>query len=528
MKAAVYNRWLHQKGGGERHAVMAARVLAERFETELITHRPIGRDELAEALHIDLDGIGIRVIPALPPNRFAEVTREYDLFVNASFMTNQPSAALHSLMLVLFPSPIDRSWPARLRQAIGRFLTRELLLPEWSDGFYDVQELGRGWFRYATDRACIKMRVPGGRKPVPIEIVGGNFRPGTDLLVRCRADGTVIAERSFAPCPGAFEVWSIDLDRQFVRDGSVELTLESPTFNPTDRIAGADNREVGLAVTDVRVRHPRHFLYELLFRRMFRELGLRLEGLPAFYALDHLETYDMICPISEYSRAWMEVYWGRSGPLLYPPVDTSWAVSRAKTRTILSVGRFFRGTHEKKHGVMIDQFVRMCRDGLQGWTLRLVGHQSQRDIDLAYTDELRRRAEGHPVEFAIDAPFADLQRFYGEAQIYWHAAGYGERVERNPVKFEHFGISVVEAMANEAVPVVLNQGGPPELVRDGRDGFLWSSTVELRDRTWRLVEDLDLRAGLARGARESSERFNTSAFRERLNALVSQLVDDGP
>lgn len=528
MKAAVYNRWLHQKGGGERHTVMAARVLAERFDTELITHRPIGRDELAEALHIDLDGIGIRVIPALPPNRFAEVTREYDLFVNASFMTNQPSAAPHSLMLVLFPSPIDHSRLARLRQAIGRFLTRELLLPEWSDGFYDVQELGRGWFRYATDRACIKMRVPGGRKPIPIEIVAGNFQPDADLPVRCLADGTLIADHSFAPRPGAFEAWRIDVDRRFVRDGLVELALESPTFNPTDRIAEADNREVGLAVTDVRVRHPRHFLYELLFRRMFRELGLRLEGLPAFYSLDHLETYDMICPISEYSRAWMEVYWGCSGPLLYPPVDTSWARPRTKTRTILSVGRFFRGTHEKKHGVMIDQFIRMCRDGLQDWTLLLAGHQSRRDIDLAYTDELRRRAAGHPIEFAVDAPFADLQRFYGEAQIYWHAAGYGERVERNPIKFEHFGISVVEAMANEAVPVVLNQGGPPELVHDGHDGFLWSSTGELRERTWRLVHDLDMRARMARRARESSERFNTSAFRERLNTLVTELVDDAP
>ena len=526
MKAGVYNRWLHQKGGGERHAVMAARVLAERFETELITHRPIGRDELADALHMDLDRVGIRVIPALPPNRFAEFTREYDLFVNASFMTNQPSAAAHSLMLVLFPSPIDRRWPARLRQAVGRFLTRQLLLPEWRDGFYDVQELGRGWFRYATDRACIRLRVPGGRGPVPIEIVAGNFRSDAGLPVRCLADGTVIAERSFAPRPGAFEAWRIDLDRRFVHDGGAELTLESPTFNPTDTVAGADNREVGLAVTDVRVRHPRHLLYEVIFRRMFRELGLRLEGLPAFYSLAHLDTYDLICPISEYSRAWMEAYWGRSGPLLYPPVDTGWASPRPKTRTILSVGRFFRGSHEKKHGVMIEQFKRMCREGLDGWTLRLAGHQSRRDIDLAYTDDLRRQAEGHPIEFAIDAPFADLQRFYAEAQIYWHAAGYGERVERNPVKFEHFGISVVEAMANEAVPIVLNQGGPPEVVRDGHDGFLWASTAELRGRTWDLVRDLDLRAGMAGRARRASERFNTTAFQERLNALVSEILGD--
>ena len=139
MKAAVYNRWLHQKGGGERHSAMAAQVLSERFETELVTHRPISCEELSDALNIDLSNVTVRVIPALPPNRFAAFTREFDLFVNSSFMTNQPSEAAHSMMLVLFPSPIDRSRGARIRQAVGRFLTRELLLPEWLDGFYDVQ-----------------------------------------------------------------------------------------------------------------------------------------------------------------------------------------------------------------------------------------------------------------------------------------------------------------------------------------------------------------------------------------------------
>ena len=525
MRAAVYNRWLHEKGGGERHAVMAARVLAERFETELITHRPIARDALADALHIDLEKIGIRVIPALPPNRFAEVTREYDLFVNASFMTNQPSSARHSVMLVLFPSPIDRSWPEQLRQTVGRFLKRQLLLPEWSDGFYDVQELGRGWFRYTTDRARVRLRVPGGRGPVPVDIVAGNFRPDSTLPVRCLADGQVIAERSFAPSPGGFETWRINLDRRFVKDGIAELTLASPTTNPASEVAEADNREIGLAVTDVRVRHPRHLLYELCFRRALPELGWRLEWLPEQHSLANLDTYDLICPISEYSRAWMETYWQRSGPLLYPPVDTSWAKPRPKTQTILSVGRFFRGSHEKKHGVMVEQFKRMCHEGLKGWTLRLVGHQSRRDVDVAYTDDLRRRAQGYPIEVAIDAPFEDLQRFYGEAQIYWHAAGYGEQMARNPIKFEHFGISVVEAMANDVVPVVLNQGGPPEVVHDGHDGFLWMTTGELRERTWRLVRDRELRVSMARRAGRTSQRFNTSAFRDRLNTLVTELIE---
>lgn len=524
MKAAVYNRWLHQKGGGERHSAMAAQVLSERFETELITHRPISREELSGALNIDLSNVTVRVIPALPPNRFASFTREFDLFVNSSFMTSQPSEAAHSMMLVLFPSPIDRSRGARIRQAVGRFLVRELLLPEWMDGFYDVQELGSGWFRYATGQAKIRVRVPSGTRTASIEIVGGNFRDDVELPVRCCIGSEVIAERGFAPTPGSFETWQIDIDPRYIDGNTVEIILESPTFNPIDRVDGADNREVGLAVTDVRVRHPRHYLYEVVFRKAFRELGLRLEGLPTFYSLDHLDTYDLLCPISKYSRHWMEMYWGVTGPILYPPVDISWASARTKTKTILSVGRFFRGTHEKKHGFMIDQFKRMCREGLDGWTLCLAGHQSGRAIDVAYTKELRRRAEGHPIEFAVDVPFYKLREMYGDAQIYWHAAGHGEREDRNPVRFEHFGISVVEAMASLAVPVVLDKGGLPELVTDGHDGFVWSKAEQLRDRTWQLIRDPGLCNAMAAQARKSSRKFSAETFRIRLLELVAGFV----
>ncbi len=523
MKAGVYNRWLHQKGGGERHAAMAAAVLAERFDTELITHRAIAPGELERALNIDLSNVGMRVVPALPANRFAEVTRDYDLFVNASFMTNQPSAACRGMLLVLFPSPLDRRWQARFRQLVGRALIRELLVPEWVDGFYDVQELGRGWFRYATSPATVRVRVPPGRRAVPVEIVAGNFHPGEALPVRCLVGDEPIGAHTFPPRPGDFEVWRFEVDRRHVRNREVDLRLESPTYNPGDGADADDNREVGLAVTDVRVRHPRHYLYELLFRRGFRELGLRLESLPLYYSLDYVDTYDLVCPISDYSLRWVRRYWNRDGHLLHPPVDTRWAEPRPKRPIILSVGRFFRGTHEKKHGVLIDQFARMMREGLKGWTLHLAGHQSTRDIDLEYTEELRRRAAGLPVHLHVNAPFEDIKRLYGEAAIYWHAAGYGERPDRDPIKFEHFGITVVEAMAGGAVPVVLDAGGLPELVTHGVDGFHWSSLAELRARTRRLIDDPAIAARMSAAAREASERFNVDAFRNRLLELVDGL-----
>jgi glycosyltransferase involved in cell wall biosynthesis len=79
-------------------------------------------------------------------------------------------------------------------------------------------------------------------------------------------------------------------------------------------------------------------------------------------------------------------------------------------------------------------------------------------------------------------------------------------------------------MASAAIPVVLNAGGPRELVIDGENGFLWSSTSNLRSRTWDLVKDSDLRAAMATQAKETSDRFDASAFRSRLNELVTDLV----
>ena len=253
------------------------------------------------------------------------------------------------------------------------------------------------------------------------------------------------------------------------------------------------------------------------------EAGIRLEGLPTYGSLDFLESYDLIAPISEFSRRWMRHYWDRDGPLLFPPVDTSWAAPGRRRHSILGVGRFFRGTHEKKHRVMIDQFIRMRREGLDGWTLHLAGQQSERDIDLDYTRDLKRRAAGHPIEFHVGAPFADLQRLYGEAQIYWHAAGHGERESRHPVRFEHFGITAVEAMASGAVPVVLDRGGLPEIITHGVDGFRWATTRELRDHTWRLVHDAELRRRMSEAAQAASQRFNVAAFARRLHGLVDEL-----
>ena len=526
MKVGVYNRWLHTFGGGERHSCMAASVLATENEVELISHRGLDMAELGRRLNVDLDAVRLRVVPAMPANRFLEFTREYDLFVNASFMTGQPAAAARKIMLVLFPSPIDKSLSGRLRRRVGQMIIKELLLPEYADGFYDVQELGDGWFRYSTGEARLSLRNPRPGRDARVEIMAGNFRPVElgEIEAECLVAGETVGTIALPPEKGAYRRWLVDVPGRLTGGRELELAIRAPTYNPQTDLGEDDNREIGVAVTDAAVLHWRHGLYKLLFRKLFRELGLRLEGVTEYASLDYLDTYDLISPISEFSRKWMREYWGKDGPILYPPVGVGEFAPGEKANIILSVGRFFgAGGHSKRHDTLIVAFKRMLEEGLRGWELHLAGNLGTRPVDEEYYAGLERAATGAPIVLHPDLPFPELKDLYARAAIYWHASGYGQDVSKNPVQFEHFGITTVEAMAAGCVPVVINQGGQPELVTEGVDGALWETVEELMSRTREIIADPERRRRLAAVAVESASRFSEERFRDRLLELVASL-----
>ena len=526
MKVGVYNRWLHTFGGGERHSCVAAAVLAAEHDVELISHRGLDKAELGRRLNVDLDRVGLRVVPAMPANRFLEFTREYDLFINASFMTGQPAAAARRMLLVLFPSPMDKSLSGRLRRWVGQGIIRELLLPEYVEGFYDVQELGDGWFRYSTGEATLQLSNPRPGRDARVEIMLGNFRPAElgEIEVEAVAAGETVGRIVLAPQKGTYRRWVVDVPGRLAGGRRLELAIRAPTYNPQTELGEDDNREIGVAVTDAAVLHWRHGLYKLLFRKMFRELGLRLEGVTEYASLDYLDTYDLICPISEFSRKWMHEYWDKDGPILYPPVGVGEFAPGEKADIILCVGRFFgAGGHSKRHDALIDAFKQMVDEGLQGWELHLAGNRGTRPVDAEYYAGLERAAAGAPIVLHPDLPFADLKNLYAKAAIYWHASGYGQDENKDPVKFEHFGITTVEAMAAGCVPVVINRGGQPELVTAGVDGLLWETIDELVDWTREIIADTDSRERLAEAAVESAGRFSEARFRDRLLELVASL-----
>jgi glycosyltransferase involved in cell wall biosynthesis len=197
---------------------------------------------------------------------------------------------------------------------------------------------------------------------------------------------------------------------------------------------------------------------------------------------------------------------------------------REKAPVILSVGRFFLpGTgHNKKQLEMVTAFRDLvARGGAEGWEYHLVGGCSAEHRP--YLDEIRAASDGLPVVLHPDASGAELRDLYGRASIFWHAAGLGEDPERHPDRYEHFGITTVEAMSAGAVPVVIDAAGQVEIVEHGASGYRFAGLDDLVTQTQRLIADPDWRATLSVAAERRAHDFDADTFRAAVRAEVDAL-----
>ena len=241
-----------------------------------------------------------------------------------------------------------------------------------------------------------------------------------------------------------------------------------------------------------------------------------------------LRSYDVVVCNSEYTRGFAERHGTGGRPLrvVHPPVEVDLYRPRAKKPTILSVGRFFVGRHDKRHDLLIDAFRTLLESGIEGWELCLAGSVRRHEPEhVAHLERLRERARDLPVRFVVDGTLDELRALYGEAGVYWHAAGYGIDEDRHPQFLEHFGMSIVEAMAAGAIPVVIGKGGPLEIVHDGVDGFLWREPADLVERTRTLLTAPEAEVdALRRRAQASAARFSRPRFESEIRAIARDLL----
>lgn len=221
--------------------------------------------------------------------------------------------------------------------------------------------------------------------------------------------------------------------------------------------------------------------------------------------------YDTIIANSEFVKEAVRKQWGRDDAVvIYPPIDTSAFKPLEKRNSIVTVGRFFEvpDGNNKNHELMIECFKQLPED----FEFHIVGTiQNQ-----SYYSRVREAARDCPrIYFHHDITLEELVQLYGEAKFYWHAAGYNAKY---PSMAEHFGMSLVEAMAAGCVPITYNLGGALEI------GIpTWSQPPELVERTLEfLCEDP---AALSRSCVTHAQLFSSQeAEKKLLKVMESPIV----
>jgi GT2 family glycosyltransferase/glycosyltransferase involved in cell wall biosynthesis len=257
--------------------------------------------------------------------------------------------------------------------------------------------------------------------------------------------------------------------------------------------------------------HANVNIYSCMFPSKFEHSGTLLMRLYRRLSFNRfLKSYDIFLAISQYTQKWIDNYWKVNSFVLYPPIQTlRTSINQHKENIVINVGRFFASGHNKKQDVMVKAFIEMYDKGwARDWKLILVGRKHTDEASSIYTQSLEEVAKGYPIELRYDINIGELQNLLDRAKVYWHATGYGENPNTYPEKFEHFGLSTIEAAQFGTVPIVFNAGGQPEIIAHAKNGFLWDTTDELIEYSKLLMENDSVWNDLSRATFDSMEIFS--------------------
>jgi GT2 family glycosyltransferase/glycosyltransferase involved in cell wall biosynthesis len=243
--------------------------------------------------------------------------------------------------------------------------------------------------------------------------------------------------------------------------------------------------------------------------------------------------YDEIWVYSEFVRrnvnGLVRHYGLKAPPIRLIPPHATWSGATpglpwAERRTIVTVGRFFTGGHNKRQDVVIEAFRRMVDQGVEGVELALAGSIHPSPEGRRRFHELQRLATGLNCTFHPNIGRSDLAALYERSAVLIHAAGFGVDAEEFPERLEHFGITPVEAASFGCIPVVYGQGGPREVVRVLGCDTTFSTIDECAGTVSALLNDPRGSAELSAHILESSGAYSSEAY---CNGIDESLRDLG-
>jgi glycosyltransferase involved in cell wall biosynthesis len=539
---AIYDRYLSTAGGGERYSCKIAEVLSKNkeYRVDLITDIFADLKEVSRRLNLDLNKVNLKIFPFISEDYAVKITKKYNLFINATYLSSLPAHSSGNLYLCYFPTPFDVDFKFIHRFLLFFFRKPAIWLFKAAGrliGGFDKIEVEEGIYepkRFLLRRGSwssgkIKLKVMKSERYMELGLKNPEasaldlMKVNIKVLEGKARDDRPIYDKDISLVKGAREIVRVPLD---TRNEFTIIKVLSSTFKPSEEYGDSeDSRSLGVVMYDERK-------INLLKKFILKVLGY----IPLFLItfpdnLRFLETYHKIITISEYSKKWIKKLWKRDSVILYPPVDTDSFRIEKKEKIILSVGRFFPEHHNKKQLEMVEIFKQLLEKypgQMKGYTLYLAGGVSKRPDHLKYVEKVIAAAGGYPVKVITNIEWKELVKIFARSFIFWHASGMGEDEEAHPEKFEHFGITTVEAMAAGCIPVVINKGGQKEIIEHGYNGFLFSSRQELKDITLDIIKGKVEVKRIINNAILSCRRFSDIKFEENLISIINKIMEEHP
>jgi len=546
IRIGIYDRYLSTFGGGERYSCKMAEILSHQddYSVDLVTDIYSDLNMVSSRLNLDLSKVSLKVFPFLSEEYAKRITGNYDIFINATYLSSLPAFGKRNIYLCYFPTKFDVDfrfihrfllvffrlgaiWLYRLADRINKdFKDIEVI-----EGLYDIKKffLRRG--SWSSGRTVLSYK----NVVKPIRLGFKNPLTSNVDVMSCKIslmepeNKKIIYEKLITLKPGEKKIIEIPFDVARESDTAKEsfnYTLEiiSGTFTPEQK-AGSfkDSRILGVV------------LYCESDINIFKKLILKILGFVPLFLVSYpknfkfLDSYNRILSISQYSKKWIDKLWGKGSTILYPPVDVEDFAPAGKDNIILSVGRFFPEHHNKKQLEMAQNFIDLYTKNpgvMKNFTLYLAGGVENKAEHMDYVESIKKLSENFPIKVLTNIDWGKLVELFSRSLIFWHASGMGEDEIRHPEKFEHFGITTVEAMASGCIPVVINKGGQTEIIQNGYNGFLFESWDELKEITLKICSgNIDFNS-IKENAAKSSKKFSSVNFERELLDLIRVEIDN--
>jgi len=315
--------------------------------------------------------------------------------------------------------------------------------------------------------------------------------------------------------------WSVDIEftqKDILPKIQNRLGINTVNMRVVDSVERGDGYDLVLWLSDGSIPLLKSRNNIIHFQRPFSNVdGKSLMNRMKFYRINSVVVN------SEFTKHWIDKEFPKESIVLYPPVDTKHFTSGKKENIILSVGRFSHLEQSKRQDVLVDCFKTLydakgSAAKKDKWKLIIAGGSDIGRTD--FIDTLKKSSAGYPIEIKENPPFNDLLTLYRHAKLFWSASGFGVDETNDPNKVEHFGITVVEAMASGAVPFAYNAGGHKESIVQNVNGFVWNKKSELVRRTDDLIRNKPALREMSQNALIRSELYSEKSFKEKVFTLL--------